>query len=325
MKLKLLSTIALTIAITAGLWLWLHRTVPTPRSLPVAATPAAAPVPKPFPSNPVKMVTVSSPQQPMVINPSKNAWSDIQTIVSSNEVYHTRFDAINVLPSSLTDDDWEALQPFLLKPDALDAEQLNQVLKNRLLDTLCAMNPPPGGLGDVLTQMYRDYKQNDVIRDYAVQHLAAYYEQLNSPPNANAKARQTIQEVLWGALSETRDSIAGTALLGLLRMSQEDAGIVQNKIATAALQLANDGNAGELSHITAYQVCARMNVQAALPTIEAAAQESPTISQKISAIGALGLLGGTEQVALLNAVLQGDEERLKPAALHALEQIASRH
>ena len=41
-------------------------------------------------------------------------------------------------------------------------------------------------------------------------------------------------------------------------------------------------------------------------------------------IGALGSQGGSEQVPFLNEVLAGTEDRLKPAAQHALEQINTR-
>jgi HEAT repeat protein len=67
-----------------------------------------------------------------------------------------------------------------------------------------------------------------------------------------------------------------------------------------------------------------LNIQSALPLIEAAAKQSPTVPMQMSAIGALGLLGSSADIPLLENLLQGDEERLKPAVQHALAQIAAR-
>lgn len=138
------------------------------------------------------------------------------------------------------------------------------------------------------------------------------------------RAEKADQAVLWEALDETGDSIAGTALLGLAGLVRAGAPVEQDRLAQAALRLANNGGAGELTHITAYQVCGGLNIQAALPTIETAAQGSPTLSQQISAIGALGMLGGTTDIRLLQALLEGHEERLKPAVRLALDRIAAR-
>jgi hypothetical protein len=178
-------------------------------------------------------------------------------------------------------------------------------------------------MGDVLTKMYQNRQQDDVIRDYAVQHLTAYYEQTTMQPDS-AETQKAVQKVLWEAVTETSDSIGGTALLALKRLSQEYTGFDQGKIASAALQMAGDGNAGELTHITAFQVCAQLGTTDATPVILQAAQNGETIPVKMSAIGALGLLGGLDQIPYLNSVLVGGDDRLKPAAQHALQQIATR-
>jgi hypothetical protein len=324
MKLRLFIGVALAVAMTASLWLWFHhQPPPAEKLLSKPAEPGIASTPRLIPANVPKMTVITG--KPAVVQSQTSSlaasdWSAVQKIVDSQADYAGRLNAIRSLSAHLTDTDWAALQPFLLKPDELDKTQPGQVIKNQLLDALCALNPPPAGLGDVLAKMYRDQQQNEVIRDYAVQHLAAYYEQLTVQPNSD-KEEQSVQNVLWEAVNETGGSIGGTALLALKRLSQEYAGIDQGKIATTALQMASDGNAGELTHITAYQVCAQLGTTDALPVVLSAAQNGETISVKMSAIGALGLLGGSEQVPFLNSVLSGTEDRLKPAAQHSLAEI----
>lgn len=330
MKLKPFTGIALTVAMATGAWLWFHHPVtPTqPAELLVSklVKPDITSLPKPVPANAPKMMTVASKPAGVpapTLSPAASDWSAVQMIVDTRASYEERLKAIGSLSSRLTDSDWEVLQPFLLQPDGLDRSQLGQVIKNELLDKLCALNPPPAGIGDVLIKMYRDQHQDEVIRDYAVQHLAAYYEQLGEAKD-NAKIRQTVKSVLWNALTETGDSIAGTALLGLERLSRGRPEFDQNQIAMVATQLAGDKNAGELTHITAYQICGRLGTADALPVVLSAARNGETISVKLSAIGSLGQLGGPDQTSFLKELLQGDEERLKPAAQHALEQITTR-
>lgn len=328
MKLKILAGIALAIVLTAGFWCWIRHRAPA------AAKPVvklinkpnvvAAPVSKPGAAKAAKMATVTGKPPAAAAGLPATDWSTVQTIVDPQAAYEQRLKAISSLSPHLTDADWSVLKKFLLKPDTLDQIQLGQVIKNDLMDALCALNPPPADLGDVLTRMYRDQDQNPVIRDYAVQHLAAYYEDLTLQ-TGSAQAEQKVQDVLWQATQETGDSIGGTALLALKRLWQEyPAGFDQSKIAATALQMASASDSGELTHITAYQVCAQLGVMDALPVVLAAAQNGETIPVQMSAIGALGLLGGTDQIPFLNGILNGTEERLKPAARHALEQIMAR-
>jgi len=148
-----------------------------------------------------------------------------------------------------------------LKRQSADDEQMGQALKNTILDKLCEMNPPPDWLMDALTQIYRDTSHSEVLRDYAVQHAVSYYEQTErsakegrgSDPTALART----EALLWEAINETGNSIAGTALLGLARLSEGNPGFNQPKIRAAAVQLMKDPTAGELSRITAMQVSGR--------------------------------------------------------------------
>ena len=336
------------------MWLWLRPRpgLPVKPVLPVASLDKPEVVPssprqtalsettilKPIPLATHKLVGVKT----STLTPS---WSAVQKIVDQNTSPMERQKAIRSLAGHMTDLDWEVLEPFLLRPDGLDKVQTGQVIKNELMDVLCAMNPPPASLGDDLIKIYRDRQQGEVIRDYAVQHLSAYYEQISTQPNSapaqspvptlglfsqhqaspnSVSAQASIQAALWEAVQEPDGSIAGTALLALERLSQEYPEFDQGKIAATALQMVNDTQAGELTHITAYQVCGQLANTDALPAILSAAQNGETISVRMSAIGTLGSLGGVDQIPFLNEVLAGTEDRLKLAAQHALDQINAR-
>jgi len=241
----------------------------------------------------------------------------VRLIVDEQAGYNARLAAIREAISHLSDADRQALYTFLLQQSPLDGDQHNHVLKNMLMDGLCALNPPPTGLGDVLAQLYHDKSQNVVLRDYAVQHMTALYEASGNSRNNLSQIRDT----LWEALKETDSSIAGSALLGLEQLSKTQSDFDRSRVAKAALQLAGDKDTGELARITAFQVCAQTGLQDALPVLEQAAQQGQSIPLRISAIGALGTMGDAQAVPLLNTLLNGTEERLKLPAQHALAQI----
>jgi len=314
--------------LTVPLWLILRRntSAPQPWHRSITTKQEAAQEAPPLNPNAGRMITITGAAvepHDSVSNPPKTAWNDIQVILDHSRENRLRAEAIERLPRQMSSLSWQALKRFLVTRDASDAEQVTQVLKNQLMDALCAMRPPPSDLGDTLIAIYRNPEENVVIRDYAIQHLAALDQQLVENDNPWARLeRSSAQAVLWEALGETQNSIAGTALLGLTRLIEDDPQIDRARLEKAVLKLTGDITVGELSRITAYQVCGQLNLKEALPTIESAAQQSPTIPTQISAIGALGVLGTPQDASLLENLRNDD--RLKLPVEHALQMIAAR-
>jgi len=340
MKTRIVFYSALCVVLGASAWLlFSHAGWPTKSFHPEASSRVAPSSARTIAAiAPDRMVAVTNPAVASapdssipVVSRQQEAWSPaIYAIVDDQADYSRRLAAIETLAGKkLGDADRDGLYAFLGKKSGQDSDQMEQVVKNRLMDVLCALDPPPPGLLDLLTQIYHAPDQNGVLRDYAVQHVVAFYQQLEIAttlaPQDKSDGLSAARKVLWDALSETDSSIAGTALLGLTRLSRENPGAFDSRqIGVVAEQMAGSGTSGELTRITAIQVCAQLNVQDALPGVLQAAQNGETISVKISAMGALGQLGGPEQVPFLNRVLAGTEDRLKPAAQHALEQITTR-
>jgi hypothetical protein len=236
---------------------------------------------------------------------------------------YERMNLARSLTRSLTPTEHEAIFAFLRDRHPEDDDQAGQVVKNELMDALCLQSPLPEGWGELLVQIHQDRNQHVVLRDYALQHLVPLYERLDELP-ATPSQQPVIQQVLWDALSEVDSSIAGTALLGLSQLSEQHREFETGKLARAALQLAGEETSGELARITALQVCARLGVREALPLLEQAAQAGTTMALRISAVGALGTMGGPEQTACLTGLLTGPEARLKMPAQQALNQIEQR-
>jgi hypothetical protein len=243
----------------------------------------------------------------------------VSSIIDPREDYRKRIAEVDSLSAGFEVNDQRAIENFLTHKGPQDSEQLGHVLKNELFNKLCSMSPPPSWLADALIQICNDHGQNVVVRDYAVQHMVELYRSL-----PDDQSKEALQSAIWRALAETEDSIGGTALLGLERLSQDYNEFDHNKIAEAANWMAKQESVSELARITAFQVCGEMGVTDALPVILRAAQTSSSVPLRISAVGAVGLLGGADQIPFLNGLINGDEDRLKPAARHAVDQITIR-
>ena len=63
---------------------------------------------------------------------------------------------------------------------------------------------------------------------------------------------------------------------------------------------------------------------ATLPLLVQTAEQGESASLRISAIGALGLLGGKPEMALLEKIIAGDNPRLAPVATAALRRLRER-
>ena len=126
-------------------------------------------------------------------------------------------------------------------------------LRNDLLDKLTAQAALPKDLVQLLVAIYQDPAQDMVMRDYAVQHMRPAYSHAGTE-----EQRDILQQALWNAVTETDSSIAGTALLALQDLARDYKEIQPDMLGEAALNLAGDERCGELSRITAVQVCGRL-------------------------------------------------------------------
>ncbi len=319
--------LAVTVMVAAGALWWLRGRTPRQPAKESAETTqpvATAPIQAPELSTQATPAAQAMPPQFTVPDPSK-APVTVRRIVDVKVDVFQRLESIHAMRRLLNAEEVQAFYAFLLGRHEEDEKQLGHVLKNDLMDALLQQEPLPPGLEEMLAQVYRDRDQHVVLRDYAVQHLATLHEQLEAlSAAADAQAGQRrIQQVLWEALAETDSSIAGTALLGLSRLADAHREIYREKVGAAALQLATAGNASDVTQMTAMQVCARLGVRAALPLLVETAQTG-NVAVKISAIGALGALGTPAELDLLERIVAGQDEHLKPAAAGALQRIRKR-
>jgi hypothetical protein len=270
----------------------------------------------------------SSPVMPKpAIDPAKMP-ETVRSIVDLQHNYRERLETARKLPPNLSSAELDALFAFLRERHTEDEDQGGHALKNDVMDALTQQEPLAPQIVALFVELYRDRNQHVVIRDYAVQHLSMAYERLI--PSSEGKAdgartgRAEIAGYLWEALSETDSTIAGTALMGLNRISENTTELDRNRIAATAVKLAGDPGVGDAARISALQVGARLNNPETLPlSVKLLEGETPA-GIRLSAIGAIGLLGSQRELPALNRIIEEGSPMLRPAATTAVGRIQQR-
>ena len=227
---------------------------------------------------------------------------------------------VHALPSNLTGLELQSLYRYLLSPSSAASGHREEEnwLRNELMDKLTAQAALPRDLVQVLVAIYQDPAQDVVSRDYAVQHMRPAYVQ------AGPEDRVVLQQALWNAVAETDSSIAGTALLALQDLTRDYQEIEPDRLGEAALSLAGDERCGELSRITAVQVCGRLGLQQAGPLLLQLAQNAASVPLQIASIAALGDVGDETARSYLQERAGQADPRLRPAVQAALNKINKR-
>jgi hypothetical protein len=231
---------------------------------------------------------------------------------SGDKRLSARRSAVNRLGTEMKPEDVLALCSYLREgcrtDDSLNPDQ-KYVLVNEIQDVLQEQKEPPPDFTETLLAVYRDRTQDEVIRDYTVQHLGTWYER--------APDKRPIRDALWEATGETQSSVAGTALLALSNISDSD----RDRLAQTALQIAMDEQSGVAARITALQICAQLGVREAAPIARELAQLASPVSLRVSAIATLGALGDGNDSAFLQRLAEGTDLRVQPAARVALKRL----
>jgi hypothetical protein len=239
---------------------------------------------------------------------------------SDSEPFEAQLQTLLTLDNNLSQAECAALFAFLKQPMSPDEVNVTAAVKDEVLHVLRHQANLPAPFHRLLIELFEDKQQHIVTRDYTLQHLAFWREET---PASFAHARREMDQVLWKALEENpATTIPGTALMGLRRLAILDPTIDPERVGAAALDLAN----GALpSRISALQVCASLGLEAVLPIARILAQSGETIPLRASAIAALGELGGTEELVILEALPASENSPLlQPAVNRAIQTLALR-
>jgi hypothetical protein len=244
----------------------------------------------------------------------------LEVISSPGSGIADRAQAILGLGCSLQCDEINILYRFLRAHEAEENIAALHYFKNEVLNSLRNQETPPKNLTETMIAIYWDRQQDETMRDYAIQHLAAWYEDgAEDAPDAKQKIREILVQV-----AEEKSVLGATALLNLHQLSQNDSSSFDaNVIDKLALQMATVSDTPVPSRVTAFQVCAERRISAALPAIESALSDNRNAILRASAIAAIGELGRPPQIALLRS-LQTQKPALHGCLQSALKRFEER-
>ncbi len=222
--LKLICLIAVALML-GGVWVWWKVNRPGTettqrRQNNAGATSSPRPDVQGNPRTPEQPGVTAAPQSPGAqasppVGISSSIPERLRLAFDAAISFRERVDAVRAIRGPLTDAERDAFYRYLRVPANEPQNQVNEDwLRNELLDKFVQQEDLPAGLPDLLVAIYQDHDQDAVMRDYAVQHMAPAYER--AAPEDRAK----LQAAIWDATGETDTSIAGTALLALLDLSQ---------------------------------------------------------------------------------------------------------
>ena len=296
-----------------------HAKIPAPAS--VHTEPAVMQVPKgereprrPFQAEP--FVWNGAPLSPQL---------QLALGIGNQAPTQERMVAIHELAKNLKDYEIDALCEFLLNKHRY-AEDLSAV-KNDILDALMAQETLPDRLQKDMLTIFRDKEYEEWWRNYVVQHFALYYPRKWPKDGVVAADDPTRQEMIhayWDALDETRTSIAGTALLGIERMSGGYSEFDRGRIGQEALDLASDEKADVRSRTAAVQVAGKMGKAEILPMARKLANSGGSVPLRMSSIAAIGQVGGKDDAEFLRNMEKHSDGYLRKAVTSALKQLEKR-
>lgn len=253
----------------------------------------------------------------------------IMGIIGAEEgfTHSARVDAAHRLSKRLKRSEIEALYRFLFSapsqhPD-LPLDFLND-LKNEVLGSLLSQAEVPQDLGVQLVAMYQDHGLDTMWRDFCVQHFAVYYEKKKGLLEGNTQDDADIVELRKSysdAFEEYDSSIAGTALLGIERLTRAYDEFDKVEISRKALDIAANKKAHIRSRISAIQVAGRMGNQDVLPLAKEIVNTPSSLPFQLSAIATIGFVGSRDDIQFLDNLIGNGNKYIQKAAKSAKSKL----
>lgn len=214
-----------------------------------------------------------------------NQAAALQVVLNKKSRISHRLEAVGLLSSSLSSEEISTLYQFLRENSIPDEMLLSgiRMLKNEIMNMLRSQTEDPDGLAGLLTELYNDDKQDDVIRDYAIQHLGAWCQEISGRKDEEVLAAYKVLE----RAARMPDSIAGTALIALHRLSEVAPYIDCASVDALALDLVSSSKTHRAARVSAIQVCSERGIMAAIPVIQSIESNTNDHQLSLSASAAL--------------------------------------
>jgi HEAT repeats len=133
--------------------------------------------------------------------------------------------------------------------------------------------------------------------------------------------RNELQQLFWSILDKKQAGFGGTALLGLYHLAACDPSVDPARLSEEAVELLRAPDASPLVQISAFQVCGLLGERRALTQAIEAAQNGQNIALRVSAIAAVGALGGRDGLVVLRSLLREANPSVRTAVRTAIKRL----
>ena len=291
-----------------------HRQVRQPPAVPPSLTSAE-----------VRVKAIGQKNMVPVRSDAADASASIAVIcghdAATADSYDVRSDALRsiAMRANLPKNDVLALVSYIASTcDVLRVER-TAALKNDVMNLLRRQSPPPECLADVLVSMFESGNHPPAVLDYCIQHLGMMQNCIE-----DTSLRVRVRAVFETAADRRTLPYAGTALFALAEDNHATAA-QEAKLKRLALVLCRPPM-NPAARVAAFQLSGERGYREMLPFARQALDGiSRDIVVGIAAAGAVGLLGGQEDIPLLEEAVAKGGRRCVPAVNAAIGRIRERH
>jgi len=140
---------------------------------------------------------------------------------------------------------------------------------------------------------WRDRTNHELVRNFAVQHLERYAREcvVRGTWDPDLEEAEKVRAALENAALEVDNSIGGTAMLALARLSEIDPHVDRRRLSSRSASLVANPSARLSTRIAAAQLCGLLRVRSALPDLRSLASDpSVPTPLRLAADHAAGLV-----------------------------------
>lgn len=141
--------------------------------------------------------------------------------------------------------------------------------------------------------LFRDKGADEMVRNFAVQHLERFAQErtIRGTWDVDSDEAAKVRAALEDAALEVDNSIGGTAMLALARLSEIDPHVDRRRLSSRSASLVASPSARLSSRIAAAQLCGLLRVRSALPALlSLSADSSVPTPLRLAAAHAAGLV-----------------------------------
>ena len=130
--------------------------------------------------------------------------------------------------------------------------------------------------GERMEELFRDKGADEMVRNFAVQHLARFAQErmVRGTWDVDSEEAAKIRVALEDAALEVDNSIGGTAMLALARLSEIDPHVDRSRLASRSASLVSNPSTRLSTRIAAAQLCGLFRVRSALPALRSLSSDS---------------------------------------------------